>query len=415
MRFDSSPELEDYRAEVRAFIARHGPGARKHVGVRAPDPEQVPALRAWVAGLYAAGYLGRAWPVEHGGRPGARPEHAFIVAEEIARARTWGEIGAGALAAGAILSFGSEQQRRHYLPRIRSGEDLWCQLFSEPDAGSDLASLKTRALLVKGGGPGGSGGGSPPCGEEVGGDHYVVSGQKVWTTNGHHADLGYLLARTNPGVAKQAGITAFALDMRTPGVDVRPLREITGTNDFNEVFLDNVRIPADRVIGGVDDGWRVANASLSHERSGVGARAVELHAQLDDLFELARRTTVGGRPAITDSATRQRLGKLATRVRVTDVMSKAVQSRIADGTEDAADGPLAKVFYSEVNLAMTEFGVELQGTDGMAIEGDGRVYADGWWQDAFLYARAYTIAGGANEVLKTVVAERALGLPRDKR
>jgi alkylation response protein AidB-like acyl-CoA dehydrogenase len=395
MRFENSPELEEYRAEVRAFIAQHGPGTRKHVGVRAPDPEQMPALRAWVARLYAAGYLGQAWPVEYGGRPGARPEHAFIVAEEIARARTWGEIGAGALAAGAILAFGDGQQRRHYLPRIRSGEDLWCQLFSEPDAGSDLASLKTRAVLD--------------------GDHYVVSGQKVWTTNGHHADLGYLLARTNPDVAKQAGITAFALDMRTPGVDVRPLREITGTNDFNEVFLDNVRIPADRVIGGVDDGWRVANASLSHERSAVGARAVELHAQLDDLFELARRTTVGGRPAIKDSATRQRLGKLATRVRVTDVMSKAVQSRIAGGTEDAADGPLAKVFYSEVNLALTEQGVALQGIDGMAVEGDGRAYADGWWQDAFLYARAYTIAGGANEVLKTVVAERALGLPRDRR
>ncbi|MGH3247181.1 MAG: acyl-CoA dehydrogenase family protein [Trebonia sp.] len=395
MRFDSSPELEDYRAEVRAFIARHGPGTRKHVGVRAPDPGQVPALRAWVAGLYAAGYLGRSWPVEYGGRPGARPEHAFIVAEEIARARTWGEIGAGGLAAGAILAFGREEQRQHYLPRIRSGQDLWCQLFSEPEAGSDLASLKTRAVLD--------------------GDHYVVNGQKVWTTNGHHADLGYLLARTNPDVAKQAGITAFALDMRTPGVDVRPLREITGTNDFNEVFLDNVRVPADRVIGGVDDGWRVANASLSHERSGVGARAVELYAQLDDLFEVARHATAAGRPAITDSATRQRLGRLTALVHVTDVMSKAVQSRIACGTEDPADGPLAKVFYSEVNLAMTELGVELQGTGGLAVEGDARAYADGWWQDAFLYARAYTIAGGANEVLKTVVAERALGLPRDKR
>ena len=416
MRFDYSPELEDYRAEVRAFIARHGPGARKHVGVRAPDPEQVPALRAWVARLYAAGYLGQTWPVEYGGRPGATIEHTFIVAEEIARARTWGEIGAGALAAGAILAFGSEQQRQRYLPRIRSGEDLWCQLFSEPGAGSDLASLKTRAMLVKGGGPGGTGGGSPPCEEGAGGDHYVVNGQKVWTTNGHHADLGYLLARTNPDVAKQAGITAFALDMRTPGVDVRPLREITGTSDFNEVFLDNVRIPADQVIGEVDNGWRVANASLGHERSGVGARAVELHAQLDDLVELARRTTTAvGRPAITDGATRQRIGQLAALAHVTDVMSKAVQSRIANGTEDAADGPLAKVFYSEVNLAMAEFGVALQGVGGMAVEGDRQAYADGWWQDAYLYARAYTIAGGANEVLKTMVAERALGLPRDKR
>jgi alkylation response protein AidB-like acyl-CoA dehydrogenase len=166
----------------------------------------------------------------------------------------------------------------------------------------------------------------------------------------------------------------------------------------------------------VDGGWRVAGVSLGHERSGVGARAVELHAQLDDLVELARRTTTAaGRPAIADGATRQRIGQLAALAHVTDVMSKSVQSRIANGTEDAADGPLAKIFYSEVNLAMTEFGVALQGVDGLAVEGDGRAYADGWWQDAFLYARAYTIAGGANEVLKTVVAERALGLPRDKR
>ena len=157
MQYTRSPELETYRAEVRAFIAERHPGVRTHVGVRAPDPEQLPALRAWVASLYAAGYLGRAWPTEHGGRPDARPEHAFIVAEEIARARTWGEIGAGSLAAAAVLAFGDERQRRHYLPRIRSGEDLWCQLFSEPDAGSDLASLKTRAALD--------------------GDHYVVNGQ----------------------------------------------------------------------------------------------------------------------------------------------------------------------------------------------------------------------------------------------
>jgi alkylation response protein AidB-like acyl-CoA dehydrogenase len=395
MRLEHDPELEAYRSEVRAFIAEHHPGVRTHVGVRAPDPGQMPALRAWVARLYAGGYLGRAWPVEYGGRRDARPEHAFIVAEEIARARTWGEIGAGSLAAAAILAFGAERQRRHYLPRIRSGEDLWCQLFSEPGAGSDLASLKTRAVLD--------------------GDQYVVNGQKVWTTNGQHADVGYLLARTNPDVAKQAGITAFTLDMRTPGVEVRPLREITGTNDFNEVFLDNARIPADRVIGQVDDGWRIANASLSHERSGVGARAVELYAQLDDLFALARRVTVGGQPAIADSATRQRLGELAARVHVTDVMSKVVQSRIVNGTEDAADGPLAKVFFSDVNLALTELGVALQGIDGLAVEGDDRAYADGRWQDAFLYARAYTIAGGANEVLKTVVAERALGLPRDRR
>lgn len=394
MRLETSPDLVEFRAEVRAFIAEHGPGPRRRTGVRAPEPEEMPGLRAWIGRLYAAGYLGQAWPVEYGGRPGASPEHGFIVAEELARARTWGEVGAAALAAGALLGFGSEEQKRRFLPRIRTAEDLWCQLFSEPGAGSDLAALSTRARLD--------------------GDHYVVDGQKVWTTNGHHADLGYLLARTSTDGPRQAGITAFAMDMRSPGVDIRPLREITGTNDFNEVFLDGVRIPVERVIGRVDDGWRVANLSLGHERSGVGARGVELFGQLDDLFALAGQATVGGGPALADGATRQRLGRLATRVHVADKMSKAVQSRMVNGTEDPADAPLAKVFYSEVNLEAAETGVALQGVGGIGVDEDAP-WADGWWQDAFLYARAYTIAGGANEVLRTIVAERALGLPRDKR
>lgn len=394
MRYEHSPELEAYRAEVREFISAHSPFVRPHAGVRAPEAEQIPALRTWIAALYKASYLGQDWPTEFGGRPDSRPEFGFIVAEELARARAWGQIGAAGLASGALLGFGTQEQKRHFLPRIRTAEDLWCQLFSEPDAGSDLAALSTRAVLD--------------------GDHYVVSGQKVWTTNGHVADVGYLLARTDPTVRKQAGITAFALDMRTPGIEVRPLREITGTSDFNEVFLDEVRIPADRVIGAVNDGWRVANASLVQERNAVAARGVELRAALRDLFEMARTVRVGNGPALDDRAVRQRLGGIAARVHVSDMMSKAAQSRMLNKSEDVADAPAVKIFFSLANLATTEFGVDLQGVDGLAVEGDERAYADGWWQDAFLAARAYTIAGGANEVLKNVIAERALGLPREK-
>ncbi|MCD4524269.1 acyl-CoA dehydrogenase family protein [Nocardioides sp. cx-173] len=394
MRYEYSPELETYRTQVRAFIAEHSPFVRPHAGVRAPEPEQLPAIRAWIARLYDAGYLGQDWPTEHGGRPDGRPELGFIVAEELARARAWGQVGAAGLASGALLGFGTDEQKRRFLPRIRSGQDLWCQLFSEPGAGSDLAAMSTRAVLE--------------------GDHYVVSGQKVWTTNGHHADVGYLLARTDPGVKKQAGITAFALDMSTPGIDVRPLREITGDSDFNEVFLDEVRIPVDQVIGAVNDGWRVANTSLGHERSAVAARAVELEAALDDLFAMAGRITSGDRPALADSAVRQRLGAIATRVHVAGMMSKAGQSRMLHRSEDAADAPAVKIFFSQANLATTELGVALQGIDGLGVEGDPYVHADGWWQDAFLIARSFTIAGGANEVLKNVIAERALGLPREK-
>jgi alkylation response protein AidB-like acyl-CoA dehydrogenase len=393
MRLESTPELEAFRRELRAFIAAHSPGVKTHTGVRAPDPELMPAIRAWTAALFEAGYLGINWPAEFGGRPDAHPLEAFIVAEEMARARTWAPIGAAPLAAAALIEFGSPEQQKHFLPRIRSCEDVWCQLFSEPGAGSDLASLQTRAVLH--------------------GDEYVVDGQKVWTTNGQHADVGYLLARTNATAPKHRGITAFALDMRTPGVDVRPLREITGTTDFNEVFFDSVRIPVANVIGEVDNGWRVANSSLAHERSGVAANGVELFRVLEDLLEIVSAPGADGTVPFDDSAVRQTVGELATRVHVNAAVVNLIQSRMLSRTETPADAPLAKVFFSEINHDLAVTGMGLQGTDGLLTEDDPAAIAGGWWQDAYLYARAYTIAGGANEVLRNVVAERALGLPRD--
>ena len=399
MRLESTPELDAFRATVRAFVAEHAPGLKQHAGVRSPEPELVPAIRAWTAKLYEAGFLGIHWPAPYGGRPGAHPLESFVVAEEIARARTWSPIGAAPLAAAAVIEFGTEPQQERFLPRIRTGADIWCQLFSEPGAGSDLAALQTRARC-----------------EGVGSDAvFVVDGQKVWTTNGQYADMGYLLARTDPEAPRHHGITAFALAMDSPGVDVRPLREITGTTDFNEVFLDGVRIPAANVIGGVNQGWRVAMSSLGHERSGVAARAVELFTVLGDLLDLADHAPVAGRPALEDSATRQVIGELATRAYVNAAMVNLAQSRILHGTEQPADAPLGKIFFSELNHDLAGFGVQLQGTDGLLTEDDPEAVAGGWWQDAHLYSRAFTIAGGANEIMRTQVAERGLGMPREPR
>jgi len=389
MRLESPPELEAFRKKVRTFVAENAPGAKTHHGTRAPEPELVPAIREWTAKLYGAGFLGIDWPERFGGRPGAHPLESHIVVEEIARARTWAPIGAAALASAAVIDFGTEEQQERFLPRMRDCTDIWCQLFSEPGAGSDLASLSTRARLD--------------------GDEWVVDGQKVWTTNGQHADMGYLLARTDPEAPKHKGITAFALDMRTPGVDVRPLREITGTADFNEVFLDGVRIPAANVIGEVNGGWVVAMSSLGRERSGVAAHGVELYAVLEDLLDLVR--TEDGLPA--DSSVRQRIGELATRVHVNAAMVNLTQSRMLAGTTKPADAPIGKIFFSELNHDLAQVGVALQGIDGVLTEGDEDVRDRGWWQDAFLYARAYTIAGGANEVLRTQIGERGLGLPRE--
>lgn len=397
MRLESAPELEAFRKKVRAFVAEHAPGIKTHSGVRAPEDGLIPAIRAWTAKLYDAGLLGIDWPAEYGGRPDAHPLEPSIVAEEIARARTWPPIGAAALASAALIEFGTEQQRARFLPRIRTCEDVWCQMFSEPNAGSDLAALRTRARC-------------DGDGEDA---VFVVDGQKVWTTIGQHADMGYLLARTDPQARKHRGITAFALDMHSPGVDVRPLREITGTTDFNEVFLNDVRIPVANVIGQLNDGWRVAMSSLGHERSGVAARGVELFTMLDDLLMLAEGESIGGRPALEDSATRQLIGELATRADVNAAMVRLAQSQMLNHTEQPADGPLGKIFFSELNHDVTAAGVRLQGTDGLLTEGDPAAVAGGWWQDAHLYSRALTIAGGANEVLRTQVAERGLGLPKE--
>ncbi|OBH44198.1 acyl-CoA dehydrogenase family protein [Mycobacterium mantenii] len=391
MQLAQDAELDALRERVRTLAAQYAPPRHERSGVRAPDAHDVPALRQWTEILFARHLLGVHWPVEYGGLADPHPLHESVVTDELIRVGAPGPVGGGLLAAAAIIASGSTAQKDYFLQRIRSGEHIWCQLFSEPDAGSDLAGLRTRARRD--------------------GDHFVVDGQKVWTTNGQHADWGYLLARTDPDAPKHAGITAFALDMTTPGVSVRPLREITGTADFNEVFLDAVRIPADRVIGEINQGWAVTTASLARERSSAGSGA-SLFGALDRLAKLAGSVTRDGRPAIDHEDVRQTIGGFVADVHVNSLVSAFGESRALHGTGDAADAPVSKILFSEINLALHEFGVQLQGHDGVRIQGDAHVHDDGWWQDAFMYARAFTIAGGTNEVLRNVIAERALGLPR---
>ena len=297
------------------------------------------------------------------------------------------------LVAGALKHFGTDQQRAEYLPPMARGDHIWTQLFSEPDAGSDLTSLQTRA--------------------QRDGDDYVVVGQKVWSTWAQWSDYGYLLARTEP-VDGPAGISAFILDMRSPGVDVRPLREMTGTTDFNEVFFDEVRIPAANMIGGPGEGWRVAGASLAEERSGVGGGGGGSDP-VAQLVDVARRHKRGGQPAIHHGAVRQQIGGFAARARIQRHLGQRVATKAARGEITPADAPLSKIWFSELNLEMAEAALALQGARSMASEGDELSFEDGRWQDAFLYARAWTIAGGSNEIMRNLIAERGLGLPREPR
>jgi alkylation response protein AidB-like acyl-CoA dehydrogenase len=396
MAYGMSPELEAFRAEVRKFIGEYGPAIPPRAGVRSPEDEaELKTLQEWTGRLYEAGYAGADWPVEYGGRGDRTPEHAIVVGEELARAQVPSVQGAGGLAAQALIQYGTDEQRRRHLPEIRAGREIWCQLFSEPGAGSDLASLRTRAVLEA--------------------QQYTINGQKVWTTDGHWAHFGYLLARTEPDAPKHKGISAFVLDMSTPGVTVRPLRELTGTSDFNEVFFDDVTVAADAIIGTPGQGWAIANSTLSHERTGVGAIVVKLRQAVDALTDLAAEVRIDGRPALDSGRVRDRIGEFNAEVEALSALTSANVTRWLRGAERLHDAPMAKLMFSELNLAMASFAVELGGESGVLVEGDTNALSHGRWQDEWLYARAYTIAGGSSEVMRTLIAERGLGLPRDRR
>lgn len=378
-----------FREHVRAFVADHLPDidlGRKS-GMRVPEKAgDVEKLRAWVRALYDAGYSLS---------PYAESElDAFerrILREELGRTGMPVQMG-NPLVGGALLQFGSELQKQTYLRPIATGEHIWTQLFSEPDAGSDLSSLQARATRD--------------------GDDFVVDGQKVWSTWAQFADYGYLLARSEPGSGRQ-GITAFILEMKTPGVTTRPLREITGTADFNEVFLDGVRIPAENVIGETGEGWKVATASLAEERGNVGSR--DSDSPIASLVRLARAHRRGGCPAIDNDAVRQEIGRFAARSHIRRCLGYRTATKAARGQSDVWDGPLGKIWFSELNLEIADYALSLQGPRGALAAGDPDAWEDGQWQDAFLYSRALTIGGGTNEILRNMIAERGLGLPREPR
>ena len=389
-------EEREFRQRVRDFVTANVPDLPYRTGTRSPEnAEESRILRAWSAQLYDADFYGGDWPVEFGGRGDAYDAtEEFFVTEELAKLRAPIPIGSGGLAAHALIHFGNEAQRREYLPRIRSYEHVWCQLFSEPDAGSDLASMRTTAIRD--------------------GDHYVVNGQKVWSTNAAFSDMGYLLARTDPAAAKHAGISAFAFDMNLPGVTIRPLREMTGTSDFNEVFFDDVLLPVDCLIGQENGGWRYANESLASERAGVGALVIRLRQNLDALIAYAKRTEGnGGRSLAADPVVRQHLAGFTARVEIATLVSQAAMQRRLRGEFREMDVPLTKLGFARLNWDLAEYGLSVQGAHGALGTDSSDAVDAGRWQDELLYAKAYTISGGSNQIMRNLLGERALGLPRE--
>ncbi|MBN8866471.1 MAG: acyl-CoA dehydrogenase family protein [Solirubrobacterales bacterium] len=396
MRIADDRETEAFRREVRAFLEAEAPDIPVRAGFRSPETEEEDRVRkAWRARLYEVGYLGAEWPEEWGGSGEWNPVHDLVISEEVARAGLPPLTDQTHLAAFALIRFGTEEQKARFLPTIRDGSETWCQLFSEPDAGSDLAAMRTEARPVDGG--------------------YLVNGQKVWSSNATWADFGFLLARSDTSLDRHRGISAFIVPMDAAGLEIRPLREITGTEDFSEVFMEDVRIEADSLLGERERGWQVAMDSLGAERSGIGAGGARLRQLLDLMVELADTDDGSGRRPLDSEDVRQRLASFATEIEINNLLVQLKLGRELRGAERPSDVPIGKLVFSELNLAMAEYAMSLQGAGSILTEGDPDVRQNGRWQDEFLYARTYTVAGGASEIMRNIIAERALGMPREAR
>lgn len=394
MDFEDSPELAAFRTEVRAFLdanaeLRRGDDRDWSRNGAAVDPDVAADYRRrcveWQRTLFEHGWAGLTWPVAFGGR-GLSAAHQIVFNQELARYDvTSGFLTAAmALVGPTLMAHGTPEQQSRYLAPLLSGEEAWCQLFSEPGAGSDLAALATRAVRD--------------------GDEWVVNGQKVWTSSAQHADFGILITRTDPDVPKHEGLTYFILDMRTPGVDVRPLVQAQGVAHFNEVFLDDVRIPVDNVVGAVGDGWKVARTTLRSESSMIsGAGQATNYAAVLSTCRRVGRTT--------DPVVRQELAKVFTDEQIMRWMSMRTQTAVMTGRRELAlHGSLLKNFFTRALTRRVNLAVDVEGPEGMLwTDAEG----EGFWQYQCLNQFAPKIGGGTEEVHRNNLGEQALGLPRE--
>lgn len=388
---------EAFRTRLRAWLAENLP---------AQPAETEAARKDWHRRLYEAGYLGMGWPREFGGRD-ARPMEQAIVGEEMARVNAPAPLnGLGIGIVGpTIIHHGTAAQKQRFIPKILNAEEIWCQLYSEPNAGSDLASLRTRAERI--------------------GDEYIVNGQKVWTSGGVGADWGLLLARTDPSAPKHLGISCFLLDMRAPGVEARPLKQISGSAEFAEVFFENVRLPAENLVGELNAGWHIAQTTLGYERGGNTLSRVSRHqATFARLLEIARTLRRDGRPLLDDPVARQKLGRVYTEIELLRYNALRLLSRLEQGLQPGPESSLAKLHYSELDKRVQELVQELLGPFGQLIDGapesvaltPGARYGDvGSWAYAFVWSRAGTIYAGSSEIQKNIIGERVLKLPKEAR
>ncbi len=375
-----SPSETAFRDELRAWLASNQPDAAPTEG---GEDAHYAWRRDWQRRLYDAGWAAPAWPTEYGGR-GASLTESAIYFEEIGRARVPLPANVLGLLLGGptLMVWGTDEQKERYLTPILSAEEIWCQGFSEPEAGSDLASLKTKAVKD--------------------GDDWIVTGQKVWTSGAQYSKWCMLVARTDANVPKHKGLTYFLMDMEQDAVQVRPLRQITGEAEFNELFIEEARIPDENVVGGVGNGWKVALTTLMNERAGLGfALQIRLRQLLDDTIAVAAERGLLDDPVYADE-----LAELHTRCESIRLLAWKGLTDVERYGQPGPEGSLVKWLWSDTNQRLTQLAVDIVGPEALT--------AGTSWSYELLRARGNTIEGGTTEVLKNIVAERVLGLPRLK-
>ena len=397
MDFTLTPEQQSFRDEVRDWLKRNLPRSwveRLHGGSDIPRPDAYEFLRQWQGKLNEAGFMGLTWPKESGGR-GLTFMEEMILQQEMALAKAPPVLNilAVGMAGPTIIAYGTEEQKKRYPPKMLSCEEIWCQGYSEPNAGSDLASVQTRAVKE--------------------GEYYVVNGQKVWTSLAHMADWMMLLARTDPDAPKHKGITYFLLDMKSPGVTVKPLKQMTGDAEFNEVYFDNVRVPASQILGGLDNGWAVGLTTLMYERLALGfGLQVRLRIALDGLVDMARATKKNGVPVTQDPVMRQKLAQMWIDTEVFKYTGARAITKLLKGELPGPEASAGKMMWVEGHQRVQELAMEIQGAFRQLTHGSAWAGADGLWQHTFLRSRANSIEGGTTEIQRNIIGERVLGLPK---
>jgi alkylation response protein AidB-like acyl-CoA dehydrogenase len=395
MDFDDTLAEAAFRAEVRIFLeANARKKDRSQVARRFGDVDAggLREAKAWQAKKAAAGFAGITWPKQWGGREGTPMQQIIYNQEEANYDVPQGVfvIGLG-MCIPTLMVYSPQEQLQRYIPPALRGEEIWCQLFSEPSGGSDVAGLRTRA--------------------ERDGDDWVINGQKIWTSGAHYSDFGLLIVRTDPNVPKHEGITAFFIDMKARGVEVRPIHQMSGASHFNEVFFTDVRVPDAQRIGGVGQGWKVAITTLMNERLAVGEIR---RPDVDDLIELCRIVELDGRPALADRAVRERIAEWYARSQGLTYTRLRTVTALSRGDTPGPENSIAKVVNASKRQEIASFGMDLLGMAGIVMDAQ-LAPMHALFQDALLSSPGGRIAGGSDEIMRNIIAERVLGLPGDVR